>query len=258
MSSVTQRIKKVKQPYGGYINPRKTLKETNLGIIPPHDYKEENVNPGLVGIAVDYLTRFMMGTPVKQAFSVSYRGAALIFEDPSFYGDQVTGLDDQSIVAAIKLAGFDTVYRAGRRTYRPVEEINPNAVTVENVRAMVESGIKFFEEYGPVTHEGLAFEGAYTPTVQTGDGDFLTADTLWDFKCSVNPPTKEHTLQAVMYWLMGLHSVHAEDYRSIKHLGFFNPRLGSVYTFDAVDIPAETLHEIEVSVIGYDEDAALY
>lgn len=258
MPSVTQRIAQVKQPRGGYVNPRKALKETSLGIVPPHDSKDESVSPGLVGIAVDYLTRFMTGTPVREAFDISYLGASIILEDADFYGKQVTGLDDRSIVAAIRLAGFDTVYRAGRMTYRPVEDINPNAATIENVRAMVESGLKFFEEYGPVTHDGLTFEGAYTDTVQTGDGDFMTADTLWDFKCSVNPPTNKHTLQVVMYWLMGLHSVHAEEYRAVKRLGFFNPRLGSVYTFDVADIPAETLHEIEVSVIGYDEGSAIF
>ncbi len=37
MASVTQRIKQIKQPRGGYLNPRKLLQVTNLGIVPPRD-----------------------------------------------------------------------------------------------------------------------------------------------------------------------------------------------------------------------------
>lgn len=160
MPSVTQRIAQIKQPRGGYINPRKTLAVRELDVPkPPHDAKSENINPGLVGVAVDYLTRFMDGTPVEEAFKISYLGASFILEDAPWYGKQVTGLDDDSIVAAIRLAGFDTVYRAGSMTYRPVEEIEPNAETIENVRAMVEAGLAFFREYGPVVRDGITFQG---------------------------------------------------------------------------------------------------
>lgn len=94
--------------------------------------------------------------------------------------------------------------------------------------------------------------------VSTGDGDFTTADTLWDFKVSVKPPTSKHTLQVCMYWLLGLHSIHADIYRAIDKLGFFNPRLGTVYTISVSDIPDEVLHEIEMDVICYEEDEALF
>lgn len=262
--SVTQRIKEIKQPRGGYINPRTMLHEVSLGTRPPHDLKEENVSPGLVGTVVDYLTRFMCGTPVAEAFSVSLAGAHLLDKILASMGEKpyalaqarelaahVTGLDDASITAACRLVGFDTVYRAGPQTYRPVDGIIPNRATIENIRTMVGSGITFFAEYGPVTHDGITFKGGYTGLVSYGDGDFMTRDAVWDFKCSVKPPTSGHTLQVAMYWLLGLHSVHAEEYRAIKRLGFFNPRLGSVYTVNVADIPAETLHEIETTVIGY-------
>lgn len=66
MCSVTQRISKIKQPRGGYIKP-KEFEQTMLdggGIDELHP--EENVSPSLVGIAVDYLTRFMSGTSVEE------------------------------------------------------------------------------------------------------------------------------------------------------------------------------------------------
>ena len=86
----------------------------------------------------------------------------------------------------------------------------------------------------------------------------MTADTVWDFKVSVKPPTNKHTLQIVMYWLLGMHSINAEDYRAVKRLGFFNPRLGMVYTIDVADLDREMLREIEVKVIGYDTVKAIF
>ena len=76
MCSVTQRISKIKQPRGGYIKP-KEFEQIMLdggGIDDMHP--EENVSPGLVGLAVDYLTQFMSGTPVEEAFKISQMGAA--------------------------------------------------------------------------------------------------------------------------------------------------------------------------------------
>ena len=53
---------------------------------------------------------------------------------------------------------------------------------------MIERSILFFKQYGPITKEGFTFEGGYTKNISTGDGDFLTRDTLWDFKVSKNKP----------------------------------------------------------------------
>lgn len=200
----------------------------------------------------------MNGTSVDQAFRVSIRGADLVGEDPALYLEDVTGLDDKSIVAAIRLAGYDSAFRAGLPAYRPVSEIEVGTNAIENVRAMVAAGMVFFAEYGSVVHDGITFPGGYTEIVDSGDGDFMTADTIWDFKVTVKPPTKEHTLQIAMYWLMGLHSQFAGDYRNVRRLGFFNPRLATVYTIEVAGIPIETLHEIEVQVIGYAETEAIY
>lgn len=238
MPSVTQRLKQIKQPRGGYINPKKMLTVTELKATkPPYDVSAENVSSGLIGIAVDYLTRVMSGTSVKDAFVVSLAGARTV---------ELAG------------AGYDSVYRAGLRAYRPVEYIEPNAETIENVRTMVNTSLEFFKQYGPVTHDGMTFRGGYTDIVDSGDADFMTADTLWDFKCSVKPPTSMHTLQVAMYWLLGMHSDDAAEYRKVTRLGFFNPRLVNVYTVDIADVPAATLHEIEAQVLGYEPERILF
>ncbi|WP_143764922.1 hypothetical protein [Collinsella vaginalis] len=109
-----------------------------------------------------------------------------------------------------------------------------------------------------MTADGITFQGGYTERVNTGDGDFMTADTVWDFKTNKNKPDKDHTLQIVMYWLMGLHSVHAKQYESVTRLGLFNPRRGEVWTIDVADLERDILHQIETQIIRYKESDAIF
>lgn len=107
--------------------------------------------------------------------------------------------------------------------------------------------------YGSQVLDGFEFEGGYTSTVVAGDGDFTTVDTLWDFKVSKAPVKKEHTCQLLMYWRMGLHSIHPE-FQSIKHLGTYNPRMNEVSRIAVADIPRDVIDEVESEVIGYGKD----
>lgn len=105
---------------------------------------------------------------------------------------------------------------------------------------MVERSLVFFEKYGPVKQDGVTFSvEAFSPAVTSGDGDFVTADTLWDFKVSKAEPTKEHTLQLLMYWIMGQRCSGAEFsyFKNLTRLGIFNPRLNKVYTRQIAEIP---------------------
>ena len=257
MYSVTQRISKVKQPRGGYINPKRleVIEQPALGELA----EAENIHTSLVGLAVDYLTRLENGAAVKEAFKISGSGAVKLSRvDDNAIGlcaglmDQVkSGLSDETITAACKLSGFDCCFRAGLAVYRPVENINPDADTISNIRLMVNRSLAVIEAYGPVTMDGFTFPGGYTEMVSAGDGDFLTKDTLWDFKVSVKPPTNKHTLQLLIYWRMGLHSIH-DEFNTIEYLGFFNPRLNTVYRIAVADIDEATITEVERDVICYE------
>lgn len=58
MSSVTQRIKEVKQPRGGYLKPSALcVRQMDDG---KELFEDESIHPALMGIVVDYLTRFMI------------------------------------------------------------------------------------------------------------------------------------------------------------------------------------------------------
>lgn len=84
----------------------------------------------------------------------------------------------------------------------------------------------------------------------SGDGDFLTEDALWDFKVSKNRPTREHTLQLLMYWRMGLHSVH-QEFKAVRRLGTYNPRRNEASIIDTASIPDDVSEIVEKGVIGY-------
>lgn len=249
--SVTGRVKSVKQPWGGYIRPKQfsvtTIGEGQEGLSP-----YESVHASLMGMAVDYLTRFMLGAKAEDAFTISMKGALIIrgSRKAEKLLAKIRGLDDESITCAIKLAGYDVCYRSSPLAYKSVDWILVDKSTIGNVRIMVERSLKFVEEYGPIILEGFTFEGGYTDIVQAGDGDFITEDTLWDFKVTSASITTRHTLQLLMYWRMGLRSVHPE-FEKIEYLGIYNPRLNRVYRLFVKDVPEEVIHTVERDIIGY-------
>lgn len=271
MVSVTQRIKEIKQPYGGYLRPS-TMDKVQL-TNKEELYPDENIHPTKVGLVVDYLSRFMSnGHSVEDAFRISIKGLDLLKQYATqyekirvTYGDlieqadeillNIKGLDDESIIAACQITTFDSIYRAGLAWFNyetlDDERLIPDAHTIANIGIMVNRALEFFDTYGPVTKDGFKFIGGYTDTITAGDGDFLTEDTLWDFKVSKKPPLKEHTLQLLIYYLMGQHSVQPY-YKSLTKIGIYNPRLNIVYTKKVSDIDKNILDEIATKVIGYD------
>ena len=210
-------------------------------------------------MVVDYLTRFIISHDKENAFHISMLGAQYALIDGGYIKalkllENVKGLDDNSIVCACKLTSFDVWYRnpvfgESSPTY---EDINPDQDTIENIRILVERSINFFDKYGPITKDGFTFEpNGYTSIVTSGDGDFLTKDTLWDFKVSKNKPTSKHTLQLLMYWIMGKHSGQ-DIFDDINKIGIFNPRLNEVYVYVMDDLSKSVLDDVSKSVVGYD------
>lgn len=279
MSSVTDRIKQIKQPWGGYLKPS-TFDQIVCqdGLILN---ETENISASIVGMAVDYLSRCFVHGRRDQAFSISLEGAE-IAEELGKKGSEkaaakllrhIKRLDEKSIISACKLVSFDLWKRntiAAMMSDSTYEDINPDQATIENIQIMVRRGVSFFKTYGPILTEGFTFDppggtekqyakmiktgkgsfGGYTPTVDSGDGDFLTENTIWDFKVSNAKPTSKHTLQLLMYWIMGQHSGQ-DIYKGITKLGIFNPRLNTVFLMDIEKIPQETIETIEREVICY-------
>ena len=253
--SVTGRVKKTKQRRGGYVSPR-SMKKTFLGQNKNEGLDglnpDENIAANLIGLAVDYLTRVMIGEDATNAFKVSLLGASIIKDDIKAQQliSYVKGLNKESVISAVKLSGYDVIYRFSVLGYKPVDTINPNDATVENIITMVNRSLKFFERYGPVVLSGFDLEGGYTEIITNGDGDYLTSDTVWDFKVSKYSNNTHHTLQLLLYWRMGLHSVH-QEFKNVKYLGIYNPRTNIAQRISVDQISPELINQVEIEIIGY-------
>ncbi len=249
----------IKQPKGGYIKPSQ-FTTRQLKINQPLNLNE-NLHSSIMGLTVDYLTRFILGSKIEKAFEISIKGAYFAreinnknaFKELNGYLNGIKGLDNDSIINACKCTTFDVWYRntAIASRSKTAADTNPDEDTIENIKIMVERSLNFFKEYGPILVDGFTFEPTgYTSIVNSGDGDFLTDDTLWDFKVSKNKPTSKHTLQLLMYWIMGQHSRKTE-FKNITKLGIFNPRLNTVYTLNIADISTDIIQIVEKEVICY-------
>lgn len=122
--------------------------------------------------------------------------------------------------------------------------------TCNNIRIMVERTKSFFKINGPVVETGFTFPGAFTETIDSGDGDYLTRTGLWDMKVSAQGTTNKQTLQILVYYVMGMHSTNP-NFKSVETLGIFNPRLNSADVVRIEDIDDYTIEIIERYVIGY-------
>ena len=117
MASVTTRINQIKQPRVGFIKPSDMTVEYQNDRVELNS--EENVHASIVGMSVDYLTRFMNGAPLEDAFAISLRGAKMAesfgikgsFTNAVKLLHKIKGLDDTSINNACKLTTFDVWFR---------------------------------------------------------------------------------------------------------------------------------------------------
>ena len=247
--TVTTRVEAVPQPRGGYINPKSMEKTTFDDGITLYN---ESIAPSTMGMVVDYMTRFDQGAPIRDAFHVSILGAAQCnrSEEAEEYISQIKGLDDDSILNACKLVWFDQVFRTGNVGFGDPNDAVPDHETCENVRTMIKRAATFFRQFGPIIIDGPTFMGGYSGIVTRGDGDFVTKNTIWDFKVSKNEPNSKHTLQVAMYYLMAHRSVIPE-YKELTKIGIFNPRLNTAYVLDMRAVPEPVIRTIEKDVIGY-------
>lgn len=253
MLSVTQMSKRISQPYGGYL-PIKSFQVHTYddGVELDDSSPEYSAFASIQGMAVDYLTRYMSGCPLHDTFLISLMGASMVSEEAAAEAllKQIQGLDRNSIIAACKLVCYDVAYRRGVEFYSPSSSLEPPSTIINNIQIMVQRGLAFLSLHAPVTFAGVTFEGGYTSLVSSGDADFLTADGLWDFKVSRNTHTTAETLQILMYYIMGIHSVHPE-FKTIKMLGLFNPLKNESYEIALQDIPDTVFRTVSHDFLGF-------
>lgn len=256
MPSVTQIVGTAHQPRKGYLPLSKfDMTEYSDGRFVSGVY---NIHPAIVGLAVDYGTRLAQGAPIRDVFSVALAGAALVgaageaeglLGELDRYASEQGVLSQGAIVCICKLSGFDSAFRAGARAYKPVSEIEPDDQTVADIRTLIERTVEFFEENGPVTDSGFTFSGGYSDSIESGDADYLTSDTIWDLKVRKAEPNKNSTLQVLLYYLLSLHSDQPE-FKGITKVGIYNPYLQCAWTVSVLDLDESMLREVEAEVLG--------
>ena len=239
---VTKFLKKIEQPRGGFIKKKDMFQEqiNDNNVL----YDSENIHPSLIGITVDYLTRYMLFGDKKSSFKISLIGASLVNEKNTAKKllESIDALDSKTIRASLKLSGYDVAYRAGIAQYKGIDNIEPNEETIENIIIMVKRSISFFKKEN-VIDSGMTFEGAYTRNVSSGDADYLTEDTIWDMKVSKTEPNKDHTIQLVIYYLLMKESIKYKN-TQIKKIGIFNPRKNISYTYQLKNLNPDILKNI--------------
>jgi hypothetical protein len=254
MLSVTKRIETVQQPKGGYL-PTSLFSRYEY----EDDYDIEDILPAYKsaqGLVVDYMARFLMGFSKEEAFRISLSGAGKVhrLREAERLLRKINTVDMESVVAAYKLVKYDVYARTGT-------EYNPELVKGEIPEDIIWNTIKlikrtcvFFKRSGPVIKIGFTFEGGYTSLVSSGDGDYLTKETLWDLKVSKSQMNTQNTLQILMYYILGVHSVHKEFSR-IKNIAIYNPILNKAYILNVEKIPDEIFQMVSYKVLGYSKSS---
>ena len=257
MFSVTHVVGITKQPRNGYLP---------ISLFSSYQYEDFNeivdvptAFSSITGLAVDYLTRYLIEGNKEDSFSISLAGADAIDklngnDTELSYAKQllanINGLDNNSIYNTCQIVGYDAAYRRGVSAYSDVKQILPTNDVINNIRIMVKRSLAFLEECGPIVESGFTFPGGYTDYVSSGDGDYLTKDTLWDLKCSKNEFSSKWSLQILMYYIMGLHSVDPH-FQKLTKLGVFNPYKNIKYEVNVRKIKEESLFLVSRDVIGY-------
>ena len=263
MSSVTGRVSEVKQPYGGYLQPKEMDKIEYGGDYLSKD--NESSSSSCIGTVVDYLTRLELKHSFDDAFQISLLGLkryyTMIKINEKLYQTYLkrfkkikVGLDDNSIKLACEFVGYDVYFRT---SYFNEPTLNiPDDETIEHIRTMVNRTLKFVQSCeGEISEDnsflkqtlGGGFITGFTPLTTSGDFDFCIDEKMIDIKTISKKINSKHTLQVLMYALMYNHMYPD----TIKEVGIFNPRTNTYYYKRLSDIREDYLEEIKNEVIGY-------
>lgn len=258
MYSVTQRIKQVKQPYGGYIN--KKLFNINYFDGKILKVEEENIPPTTVGLVVDYLTRFYFEKNIYKVFDISLRGFNLNDEfEKKLYNQLVYLLkivkndsinSNNLIKIACLVAPYDALYRAGTPAHQ-IASKTPDQKTISHIKTMVNRTINLLKNKKQLS-TNITFKGGYTDLIATGDGDFATEDTIYDLKVSKQDLNSKQTLQIYLYYLLAKRSKQ-DKYKNIDKIAIYNPRLNVEYVCQIKDISEEVEKNVKYHVMGIRE-----
>lgn len=269
--TVSQCAKTLKQPRGGYLK-RIDFETKNFG----GEYisnDNENISPVITGLVVDYLVRYKITKDKNLALAIPLLGVRsldLTLHSPlgailknqfggdfdpiklsnELFNDLDLSFNDDSIIAACKLAAFEVAHRRSALDFTGIDDINPDKQTINQIKKLVNRSLKIFDEYGGIIDSGFSFQGAYTKQIINGDADYLSPNILWDMKNIKGYIDKSHTMQLLIYWRLGMKS-NPEKFSNINFLGIINPRKDETYLYDLSNIDEQLVEFVDKEIIGY-------
>lgn len=87
------------------------------------------------------MTRILLGAKPEKVFEPASFGMMTIKDLNFDLIDEVTGLDDNSILAAYQLSFYEQIYRSGYKPTMDFELELPDEHTVENIREMINRSV---------------------------------------------------------------------------------------------------------------------
>ena len=259
------------QPYGGFIPPKEMEREilSNDPLymdLVDRGCKNGGLQPQALGLVFDYILRTELAIfsgvgladAIINAFKVSCLGAKLAHKEKKALAlvSKLASLDEKKkknykkiFQVASELVVFDAVYRAGY--YNPdAEKPKVNDSDEFALSLMLNATEDYLLEKQKLVSLGFEFTARGAENVTPSDGDILTTESLIDIKCSINKPTSKHTLQLLLYYILGLHE-YPEVFKSLKYIKILNPRLGIIYSYELGKVDIKTLKRIEGEIMGY-------
>lgn len=256
--TVTRFCAQYKQPRGGLLNKSEFIIKENVVNLNEQmfDYKLETIHPMLMGTTVDLLVRYMITKDAKYVYELSKMGAGYAGEMKKwhiFIDDIKPDLSKKSIYYGIGLARYEQIFRS-RVIGDEYWSVLLNDETINNIRVMVKRALLFLNniEEGLV-QTNILFHKGYTDVITQGDADYISKNSLIDLKVSSqNLLNKNHTLQLLIYYLLGINSdQELETYKNmknIKYLTIYNPRLDKSWSIEIDKIKPEIINEVKSAI----------
>ena len=246
MASLTKHIKASKQPADGYIPVSAFTYKKHNSYTVADLYKNENI----ILPAVQYILQMYISENVDKnllMIETALRNAPFTNKNElikQFYNGIASKNPIASAEYAVKLANIEVMFRLVTLP----DKAEPDIQILESVSLMSERCKDFFGR--SVKLCGFDFEGGYSERITSGNGGYLTNDTLWIITVSDSVTSYDTLLVSVQY-IMGLHSYISPYFKKLKRLGIYNPRLDAEYTLNICDIPKKVIQEISKHIIQY-------
>ena len=231
------------QPAGGYLSPKRLKAERMGGDDIPR--KDENIDSVFTERAVRHLFELATGKCVRDTFSGTMDGAALVYEEAEAARLRagVSGLDDASIANVCQLCVYD-----GNPHRTRGKIVEPNETTRSNIREMAERSLAFAEARGGTAAVGFAF-GSGPDGMAADLGTFIAGDAMWILDTAATAPGKKDTLRLLVHYLLGRSS--SPEFAGVRRIGIYNPRLDTAYSIDVAEIPRKALKSVDHDYVGY-------